>query len=207
MSEPDRSRRPNRREIAAAATREEVLRAARRLFAANGYAPTTLNQIAEEAGVAIQTVYSSVGGKPALVLALNDLIDAESGVGPLAAEIARTDDAEVVFVNSVKLTRQLNERCSDILRVLLAAAPSNPDVAAAVRDGMARHRGGAELFGHRLAELDALGPGVSAEQATTAYAVMTSPDNWRQLTQDFGWSYDKAEAWLVDSLTRLLRRP
>jgi AcrR family transcriptional regulator len=204
MSEEEPRRRPNRREVAAAATREEIVRAARRLFTTKGYAATTINQIAEEAGVAVQTVYSSVGGKPALVLALNDLIDAESGVGPLAAEIAQTRDPGVVLTNGVRLTRQINERCGDIVRVLLAAEPSNAEVAAAVREGMQRHRGGAELFGHRLAELGALGPGTSAEEAATTYAVMTSPDNWRQLTQDFGWSHDKAEAWLIESLTTLL---
>ncbi|HEX7739487.1 MAG TPA: helix-turn-helix domain-containing protein, partial [Marmoricola sp.] len=64
MSETQPPHRPNRREVAAAATREEVLRAARRLFVEHGYAATTINQVAAEAGVAVQTVYSSVGGKP-----------------------------------------------------------------------------------------------------------------------------------------------
>ena len=48
-------RHPNRREVAAAETRREILRAARRLFAAHGYAGTSLQQIAEESGVAVQT--------------------------------------------------------------------------------------------------------------------------------------------------------
>ena len=207
MSETQPPHRPNRREVAAAATREEVLRAARRLFVEHGYAATTINQVAAEAGVAVQTVYSSVGGKPALVLALNDLIDDESGVGPLAAEIAQTDDPEVVLTNAVRLTRQLNERCGDVGRLLLAAGPSSPDVAAAVTDGLARHRAGAELFGRRLAELGGLRDGVSVEHATTSCAVMTSPENWRQLTVDFGWSYDRAEAWIIDSLRTLVTHP
>ena len=207
MSEIEPARRPNRRAVAAAATRDEVLRAARRLFLEHGYAATTINQVATEAGVAVQTVYSSVGGKPALVLALNDLIDGESGVGPLAAEIAGTDDPEVVLTNAVRVTRQLNERCGDIVRLLLAAEPANAEVAAAVEDGMRRHHGGAELFGRRLAELGSLRDGVTAEQATTAYAVMTSPDNWRQLTGDFGWSYAQTEAWMTDSLRTLLMHP
>ena len=71
-------RRPNRREVAAAETRREILRAARRLFAEHGYACTSLQQIAEESGVAVQTIYSSVGSKAALILALNDLLDDRS---------------------------------------------------------------------------------------------------------------------------------
>ena len=81
--------RPTRREIAAAETRREILRAARELFAANGYAGTSIQQIAEASGVAVQTIYSSVGSKAALVLALNDLIDEEAGVAELAVEVAR----------------------------------------------------------------------------------------------------------------------
>ena len=207
MSDQQPHRRPTRRELAAAATRSEILSAARRLFAVRGYAATTINQVAEEAGVAVQTVYSSVGAKAALVLALNDLIDAESGVGPVAAAIAQADDPQAILAGGVRLTRQINERCGDIVRVLLAAGPSDPEVATAVRDGMRRHRDGAEMLGRRLARLEALLPGVTTEQAVTTFAVMTSPESWRQLTQEHGWSYDQAESWLVSSLSTLLLRP
>lgn len=197
-------RRGNRRDVAAAATRQEILRAARRLFAEHGFASTTINQIATEAGVAVQTVYSSVGSKAALVLALNDLIDSESGVGELAGRIAVADDAEVVLRSAVQLTRRINERCGDIVRVLLAAEPSDAAVAAAVRDGMRRHRQGAQSLAERLAGLGALSSGVGVDQAATSFAVLTSPASWRQLTEDTGWSFDRAEAWMLSSLSTLL---
>ena len=129
-------RRPNRREVAAAETRREILRAARRLFAAHGYAGTSLQQIAEESGVAVQTIYSSVGSKAALVLALNDLIDEEAGVAQLGAGVRAETDPPTMIAKAIHLTRQLNERCGDLLQVLLSAAPAEPDVAAAFADGM-----------------------------------------------------------------------
>jgi AcrR family transcriptional regulator len=204
MADPRDGGRPSRRQVAAAATRQEILTAARRLFADHGYLATTINQVAAAAGVAVQTVYSSVGSKAALVLALNDLIDAESGVADVATEVSTAGDPGAVLAGGVRLTRQLNERCGDIVRMLLAAEPSDADVAAAVRDGMRRHRDGAELVARRLGELDGLAAGVTDEQAATAVAVMTSPASWGQLTGDFGWTYDRAETWLVDSLSRLL---
>lgn len=196
--------RPNRRELAALATRQEILRAARRLFAEHGYAGTSIHQIAAESGVAVQTIYSSVGGKSELVLALNDLIDDEAGVAELSAELAKETNPARLIAKAVHLTRQLNERCEDIVSVLLSAAPVEPDVATAHADGMRRHQQGAAGLGQRLAALDALASGTSPAQAATAYAMMTAPASWRQLTHDSGWTFDEAEQWLTASLKKLL---
>ena len=73
--------------------RDEILRAARRLFAERGYARTSVRDIAQAAGVSAQTVYDSVGSKQALVARLNDLIDAEAGHrGDRSRRSARTED-------------------------------------------------------------------------------------------------------------------
>jgi AcrR family transcriptional regulator len=198
--------RLSRRQIAAADTRREILAAARRLFAANGYTNTSLQHIAEEAGVAMQTIYSSVGPKSAVVLALNDLIDEEAGVAQLGAEVmAATKPAEMI-AKSVHLTRRLNERCGDLIATVLSAAPSEPEAAAALADGMRRHERGAGAMAARLAALDALRDDMTAEKAAAAVAMMTSPASWRQLSQGAGWSYDEAETWLTASLTQLILR-
>jgi AcrR family transcriptional regulator len=79
--------RIDRREQMAQQTRRDILRAARRLFAERGYAATSINDIAEEAGVAIQTIYARLGSKRGMLLALIDLIDEEAGLGPLAEAV------------------------------------------------------------------------------------------------------------------------
>ena len=200
-------RRPNRREVAAAETRREILRAARRLFAEHGYAGTSLQQIAEESGVAVQTIYSSVGSKAALVLALNDLIDEEAGVAQLGAGVRAETDPPQMIAKAIHLTRQLNERCGDLLQVLLSAAPAEPDVAAAFADGMRRHESGLRAMTQRLGALGALRTGTTPERAAAAFAMMTSPPSWQQLTQRSGWTFDDSEAWLTTSLTQLLLEP
>ncbi|SEG26903.1 transcriptional regulator, TetR family [Actinacidiphila yanglinensis] len=60
MSRPYHS--PRRAE-AAAATRHDIVDAARRLFLERGYAQVTVPDIAREAGIAVKTVYASAGGK------------------------------------------------------------------------------------------------------------------------------------------------
>lgn len=69
----------------AAATRRAVLLAARDLFADTGYAGTTVSAIARRAGVAVDTVYASVGRKPELLLAVHDMA-LGGGDEPLEAE-------------------------------------------------------------------------------------------------------------------------
>jgi AcrR family transcriptional regulator len=200
-------RRLSRREVAAADTRREILRAARRLFAEHGYAGTSLQQIAEQSGVAVQTIYSSVGSKAALVLALNDLIDEEAGVAPLTAGVLTETDPPRMIARGIGLTRQMNERCGDLIQVLLSAEPAEPDAAAAVADGMRRHELGASAIAQRLQALGALRAGTTPEQAAAALSMMTSPASWRQLTQRAGWTFDETEAWFTASLTQLLLEP
>src|SRR5439155_946807 len=51
---------------AAAATRSQILRSARELFIARGYAATTMAAIADHAGVSPDTLYAVIGTKPVL---------------------------------------------------------------------------------------------------------------------------------------------
>jgi AcrR family transcriptional regulator len=198
------AKRPNRREVAAADTRREILRTARRLFAEHGFASTSVQQIAAESGVAVQTIYSSVGSKAALVLALNDLIDEEADVAGLAAELSHETNPARLLAKGVHLTRQLNERCGDLIQLLLSAEPAEPDAAAIVADGMRRHERGASQIAQQLAAQGALRPGTTPERAAAALSMMTSPASWRHLTHAAGWSFDETEAWLAASLTQLL---
>jgi len=197
-------KRPNRREVAAAETRREILRVARRLFSQQGYATTSVAQIAEESGVAVQTIYSSVGSKAALLLALNDLVDEEADVAQLAARLRTETDPARLIAQGVHLTRQLNERCGDLIRVLLSAEPAEPDVAAVVAEGMRRHEHGAAGLARQLASLGALPAGMTPQRAADVLSMMTSPASWRQLTQNANWSFDDSEAWLTASLSQLL---
>ena len=132
--------RIDRRERMAQQTREDILRAARRLFAERGYTATSINDIAEEAGVAIQTIYARLGSKRGLLLALIDLIDEEAGVGPLAAEVTTATTPLAALRAGVRLTRSFQERCGDIIDALFTAAGAEPELADAVAEGQRRHR-------------------------------------------------------------------
>src|SRR5262245_36488789 len=72
--EPPRRRyNSTRRARQAAQTRDDVLAAATTRFTASGWAGTTINRMAAEAGVAVETVYSGFGSKKGLLRAAMDV--------------------------------------------------------------------------------------------------------------------------------------
>lgn len=78
---------PTRR-LDAERTRRSVLAAAHSLFTTQGYAETSVAQIARLALVSVDTVYTAVGRKPQLLLAVHDMTLA-SGPVPLPADERR----------------------------------------------------------------------------------------------------------------------
>ena len=79
-------------------TRLAVLAAARTLFVASGYGPTTLAASAQEAGVAVQTVYKIFGNKKTLLSELVDLTIAGDDEPIELAVIGAADVAQLVGI-------------------------------------------------------------------------------------------------------------
>ena len=194
----------SRRQRQAEATKRDIQQAARRLFAERGYAATSVGEIAREADVAVQTIYSSIGSKGAVAVSLVDLIDAEVDIGPLLRQLPEIESPAEVIALMARVTRLINERCGDILAVLRSASPAEPDALEAANEGRRRHRFGARRMAARLAELGALREGVSREHAGDVLTLLTSSETWMQLRREHGWSYDRCERWIRAALERLL---
>jgi AcrR family transcriptional regulator len=73
------------RRAAADRTRRRILSAAHRLFTTQGYAETSVAQVARRARVSVDTLYAAVGRKPQLLLAVHDMTLA-GAPEPLPAE-------------------------------------------------------------------------------------------------------------------------
>jgi AcrR family transcriptional regulator len=194
------------RERRAQLTRDEILRAARRLFAERGYARTSVRDIAREAGVSAQTVYDSVGSKQALVARLNDLIDSEAGIAAIVRAAAESGDPRELAATPARITRAILERCGDIVHALVTGAASEPELEAALAEGRRRHVEGARRVVGVLAKSGALAPGVEPEQALDTLAAISDIKFALLLRDDYGWTADQVERWIaVTSRTLLLR--
>jgi AcrR family transcriptional regulator len=196
----------SRRAVQADQTRAEILSAARRLFASQGYAGTSLKDIAADAGVSVQTVYDSVGSKADLVRRLNDLIDAEAQVGEIAMRLGtETDPYEVARVPGM-ITRRIVERCSDILRGSLDAARAEHDLGHVLEEGGRRHRVGARAVAERLAALDALAEDMSVESAAVTIGALADFRVALLLIDDHGLDLDAVEKWMTTTTAQALLR-
>ena len=195
-----------RRAVQAEQTRTEIVSAARRQFAATGYAGTTVKDIAAAAGVSVQTVYDSVGSKADLVRRLNDLIDAEAGVGEISMTVASTTDAaELVKIGAV-ITRRIVERCGDILRTCFDGARAEPDLVPVVDEGGRRHRAGARRVAERLAALDALDADLSVDEVAATIATLADYRVALLMRDDEGYSFDRIEEWIGATTARAVLR-
>lgn len=199
-------KRSSRRERQAAATHQDILMAARRLFAEHGYVATSMAAIAEEADTAVQTIYDSVGPKRSIMLALVAMAEGEAGVGEFRDRLFQTRDPRMALTLWVTMTRQFVERSADIVGALQSAAAAEPDVAAAYDEAKRNHQMGASWTGNLLERLDALAPGLTAQRAGAIIALLTWGTTWQELLHDHGWTLDACEAWMIESLTRLLLR-
>src|SRR6266545_7322356 len=137
------------RQAQARRNQEAILDAAQRQFLQGGYGATTIAAIAGEAGVSVETVYKAFGGKPGLVRAIYQR--GLAGREPIPA-FQRSDamreretDPETIMRHWGTLASEVSSVVSPIVRLVRAAATSDPDMAALlaanndIREQRARH--------------------------------------------------------------------
>jgi AcrR family transcriptional regulator len=195
-----------RRQQAAAATREAIVEAAQELFACQGYARTTVAQIAEAARVAANTVYTSVGGKPQLLAAITEGGTGDPGVAETLTAVGQaTDPAEVIWLTAAG-TRRVNERRAQAVAVLLDSAQADSAAAEMLRVAVRYYRDALATVARRLEDLGAVQP-PGLNRAADIFWYLFGWTSWRTLVADLGWSWDDAEQWLAQRGVEALLAP
>lgn len=198
-----RAYRSPRRQEQAAETRERVLVAATDLFATKGWNGTGMRDVARDAGVAVETVYSNFKSKSELLMAVIDV----SVVGdiepvPLAqrAEFAAlsTGDFAARVTAAAKLVTDIHLRIRGVRRALGEGASAEPVLAARLAEAENRRRTDVK----RALEI-VTGRRVDALERDGIWAV-TSVDVFNLLVDVAGWSTHRYQAWMVETLSRLL---
>jgi len=215
MSKPKRRRAydASGRQRRALENQERVLDAARRLFAERGYAETTLEAVASEAGVSLPTLYATFQSKRGVLSGvMHRLVSGQPGSPPLLqtagprAVGSEPDPRRALHLLVIDLTG-VQERVIPIYEVMKNAARTEPEIAQQLA-GMQEYRfKNLETFAVRLAELKALRPGLTVEDASRTLWAIASPEVRRMLLAVEGWTPERYRAWLEQTLAAALLRP
>jgi AcrR family transcriptional regulator len=188
----------------AQATREQIARAARRLFAERGYAATSIAAIAAAADIPVQTVYSSLHTKAGILAEVLRLWILDSDVQRLHDEaLAQPDPVRRLRLAAHWHRRQM-ELGYDVIAIYTEAARTDPAMAQEWQDIEARReRAVAKLIASLKTDLDSR---LTPQAALDLYLVYTLAEVYRLLVIDRYWSLEVYERWLGDQLvTQLLR--
>jgi AcrR family transcriptional regulator len=190
------------RQLQAQETKRRIAAAARRVFSDGGYAASSIEHVAREAGVAVRTVYAAFGGKKQILAAICDQWLAESGVQEIGEQVMRETDAVRRLALIAHLDRRQWEEGQDVLPMLEAAAASDVEVARMLA-GWTDVRAGHLREAVRLIAGD-LRPGLGWEEAAATLRGLSAPGVYAELVTGEGWTPDRYERWLAALLAREL---
>jgi AcrR family transcriptional regulator len=189
--------------VKAAQTRARILEAAYELFLSGGYEATTMQLVAEAAGVAVQTVYLVFGTKARLLaevesrMILGDAPLEQSGQRQWVAQIQQETDPQKLVALFVEATAEVLSRISPFVVAVGSALPGDPQSVAA------RDRGRDQFFSviiDRLAALRALRNGLTSSRGVDIIRVVNTVEAYADLTTRRGWTVVEWKHWLTDLL-------
>ncbi|MBG6105900.1 MULTISPECIES: TetR/AcrR family transcriptional regulator [Micromonospora] len=203
----DRVKRPDKRAERSRRTREKVVEAARELFVAQGYGATSLQEVADRAGVAVQTVYFVFGNKRTL---FKDVVDTSIAgdtepVATMDREWFRAACAEPTAAGQLRAhvhgTREILGRVAPIMPLIATAAATDPEIAAQWPDGPDPRYTVQYAAAEALAGKPDIRPGLSIEMAADLLFGLLSPQLYLIFVRDRDWSPDTWEEWARTALT------
>jgi AcrR family transcriptional regulator len=201
------------RSEAARTTRELIINSARAIFLEKGYAAATMPAVAIAAGTALDTVYATVGKKPALFRLLIEMAISGSDTAVPAEDRdyvrairAETDAARKLRLYAAAL-RRIQPRLAPLIRVLQGAASLDSELDALWQSISQRRSDNMRLLAKDLAATGRLPSGLSESKAADIIWSMNSPEFYLLLVEQRGWSLDEYEKWLGDAWIQLLLEP
>jgi AcrR family transcriptional regulator len=187
-------------------TRARILDAAGELFVRDGYGATSLQDVAERAGVAVQTIYYGFGNKQAV---LKEVVDRTiAGDDKPVATLDRpwfqkalsTKTAKAHLKAHVEGTRAVLERVAPIMKMVEAAAATDPGIADLWPNQEDPRLTVQTAAATSLLTKPGARPGVSVEHAADVLFGLLSPEVYLVLVSQRGWSPKQWEKWTQETL-------
>jgi AcrR family transcriptional regulator len=197
------------RQARAAEGRLRILQAAHDLFVANGFAATTMTDIAAAAGVSTPTVYAT-GSKASLLKSCVDLAlagdDEAVAVAdrPLAAWVYDTPDPRELLGRYAVMMGELAARAAPIYDVVVRAADGEPTIAELLADLERQRLRAATMVAEAVASRGGLPDHRTIAEARDTVWVCNAPELYMTLTRKRRWSNRRYVEWSRNALLQLV---
>ena len=194
----------SRRQQRARQARERIVQVAEEQFLAQGYSATSVTAVAASAGVSVDTIYKSFGGKPGLIRAIFQR--ALEGEGPVPAE-QRSDrlqveetDPRTIIAGWGRFVREIAPRGSPILLLVRSAAATNLELLPLLDEIDAARLRRMTLNARRMHAAGHLWPGVTVSAAADLMWTYTSAELYELLVIRRGLSVRRYGDFVADAL-------
>jgi AcrR family transcriptional regulator len=187
-----------------------VVAAARDLFVEQGYAATTVAEIARAARVAVDTVYATVGRKPAL---LREVL--ETAISGVDVAVPADEREYVAHVRAATTARgkitayvaglvEVQRRLAPVFLALRDAAGADTDSAALWKEISDRRAQNMRRFAGDLRTTGELRADLTDDDVADIVWSMNGTEYWVLLVGERGWSPERFATYLIDAWSRLL---
>jgi AcrR family transcriptional regulator len=190
-----------RRQQQAMENRRQILAAAHELFVDKGYGNTTISEIAQAAGLAVETVYATFRNKPTLLHRAWDIAvggdeqDVHLLERPEMRAVLGENDLSARFTRFATVNTAIMRRTARLRLAIQAAADTDPAVSALLTEiDSAR----LEAMGVHARAAAATGQlAVPEEDCRDILFVTTDGALWHNLVEGRAWSDERYAAWLA----------
>ncbi len=190
------------RQRQAQATRNMIVASAQALFLEQGYICTTIETIAERAGVATSTVYAIFGSKRGILRAIRDTWHERSHIRQVLNSSDPSLNPDNQLEQLAEATRKQWELGAEVTAIYTGAAAADRRAAAELTQALSGRREGMQSFAKGLEPH--LRPGLDAMHAASILQALCLPEVFDELVRRSGWSIDEYQQWLSKTLKREL---
>ncbi len=180
------------------------------LFTEYGYAGATIDAIAQEAGVAPETIFATFGNKQSILAALIDVaVGGDDQPIPLLQRsgpqtvLQEPDPDRLLQLFATDISGIL-ERVAPVFAIMRVAAKTEPDIAELLKNLLEERLRNLERSLNVCRRRMLYARNLNVAQAAEIIWTITSPEVFSLLTIDRGWAKDQYVRWLGDTLARLL---
>ena len=205
--------KPRNRRDRAKATRRRIAEAALHRFSEQGYAATTMDAIARDAGVAVQTVYFTFHTKAEVLIASLELAGGEPDSPAVVMErawVGRVMEAQTGGRRLALIVEHSNDiyaRVGPLLPAVSAASSVDPDVGRAWQGLVARRRAGMGRVIDVFAARGELRDGLDPSLALDLVFGINRAETYLAFTVECGWTMERYKAWQFATLAGQLLPP